>query len=86
MVVTKLEQKSNDPLEVEFMAIFRGLQLFVPLGISNIIVESDSQLAIQALIEGENSLEHYATIIREIINLSSYFQNFQFCYTIRMGI
>lgn len=86
MAATKLEQQSNDPLEVEFMAIFHGLQLFVPQGISNIIVESDSQLAIQALIEGENSLEHHATIIQEIINLSSRFQNCQFCYTNQMGI
>lgn len=32
MAATKLEQHSSDPLEVEFMAIFRGLQLCVPLG------------------------------------------------------
>lgn len=32
MAATKLEQQSSDPLEVEFMAIFHGLQLCVPLG------------------------------------------------------
>lgn len=42
MAATKLEQWSSDPLEVEFMAIFWGLQLCVPLGISKISVESDS--------------------------------------------
>lgn len=85
MVVTKLEKQSSDLLEVEFMAIFQGQQLCVPLGISKISVESDSQLAIQALMEGEISLAQHATIIQEILNLSSRFQNCQFRYTNLMG-
>lgn len=55
MAATKLEEFLDDPLAVELLAIFRGLQFCVPLSILDLVVESDSLLTIQALQEEEES-------------------------------
>lgn len=49
MVATKPEKYTDNLLEIKLLAIFQGLQLCLPMGISNLIVESDFLLAIQAL-------------------------------------
>lgn len=55
MAATKLEELIEEPLAVELLAIFWGLQLCVPLGILDLILESDYLLAIQVVREGEES-------------------------------
>lgn len=55
------------------------------LGVQTITVEIDSQLAIQAIHEGEASFTQHATIIREIIELSKRFQECKFQYANRLG-
>lgn len=42
MTASKREIEVNDHIEIEFLAILRGLQLSVHLGIKYLIVESDS--------------------------------------------
>lgn len=42
MTCSKIEDHTNDPLEIELIAIFRGLQVCLPLGIHYLRVESDA--------------------------------------------
>ncbi|XP_041021186.1 uncharacterized protein LOC121262645 [Juglans microcarpa x Juglans regia] len=42
MAISKKEQEVSDPTGVEMLAIFRGLQLSVHLGIHHLIIESDA--------------------------------------------
>lgn len=73
MATTNPEQCFNTPLKVEFLAIFRGLQLYVPLSIQTLIVESDSFLAVQVIQEEEESPAQHITLIEEILVLSKTF-------------
>lgn len=55
MVATSPELRNNDPLEVEFLAIFRGLQLCMPMGLQRVVVESDALVAIEHIKAGATS-------------------------------
>lgn len=57
----------DDPLTVEFLSISRGLQLCVLLGLEKVTVESDAQVAIHAINQGEESYTQHAIIIKEIL-------------------
>lgn len=46
---SKTENEVNDPIEIELLAIFRGLQLCVPLSLHKLILESDSLLMVREL-------------------------------------
>lgn len=59
MAETKPEELMDDPLVVELLTIFWGLQLCVSLGISKLIVESDSLLAIRVVHEVDESYVHH---------------------------
>lgn len=50
----KPEALLDDHLEVELLAIFRGVQLCVLRNISKLIVESDSLLTIRTMQKGED--------------------------------
>lgn len=63
MAATKAEKYTGDLIEIELLAIFQGLQLCLPMVISNLTVESDSLLAIQALKAGASSLIWHSNII-----------------------
>lgn len=41
MVASMLEKEVSNPKSIESLAIFRGLQLSIHLGISNLIIKSD---------------------------------------------
>ncbi|CAI9765177.1 unnamed protein product [Fraxinus pennsylvanica] len=49
MAMSKIEISVEESEEIELLAIFRGMQLCVNLGIQNILIESDSKLVIEAL-------------------------------------
>lgn len=51
MVATNFEQNLSDPHEIELLALFRGIQLHVHLGIQTLIVESDSLQIIHVIQE-----------------------------------
>lgn len=65
---------------MELLAIICGLQFCVPLGISSLVVESDSLLAIQAVIDDENFCAKYSNVVREILSLCQYFNSCSFCH------
>lgn len=62
MAATNPIQCFNTPLEIEFLALFRGLQLCLPMGVRvpnpKLIVESDSSVAERALQKREKLLMH----------------------------
>lgn len=80
MASTKLEEHRSNSLEIELLAIFRGLILCVPLGIHSLVIESDSLLAIQAISDRENSCIQYGHLIQEIQNLKHRLMHCSFQY------
>lgn len=66
MAATKLEIMVGDPLEFELLAILRGLQICLPLGLRNLEVESDSLLAVKALHDGDESIASYSHLLRVV--------------------
>lgn len=66
MAATKSEKQTGDPLEIELLAIFRGFQLCVPLGIENLKVESDSLFSIQAIDKGQSSCAQHSNLIKKM--------------------
>lgn len=79
------EASFTDPLEVELMAIFRGLQFCVPLGISDLTVESDCLVAMNVLKDGVDSVAVYNHLIAEILTLKNHFGSCRFEYVSRFG-
>lgn len=67
MVSTKPKVPIIDLLEVELLALLRGMHICAALGIPNIMVESDSLLAIQAIKEGENSYVFNSHLLKQIL-------------------
>lgn len=66
MAVIEREEHTTEPMEVELLTIFRGLQQCFRLGIQSIIIESDTLLAVQAINDGEDSCAQHSNLIREI--------------------
>lgn len=60
--------------------MFCSLQLCVPLGISELIVENDSLLAVKVVLEGEDSCILQSDVIQEILQMSSLFHSCSFQY------
>ncbi|KAF5471845.1 hypothetical protein F2P56_008611 [Juglans regia] len=56
----------NEPSTIELLAVFRGLQMCLPLGIAKLIVEFDSLLIVQELKATHESLTHVPRINGEI--------------------
>lgn len=52
---SKKESEVNDPLKVEMLAIFRALQICIPLDLNELLIESDSLIMVnEILTEGES--------------------------------
>ncbi|KAF5450764.1 hypothetical protein F2P56_031091 [Juglans regia] len=66
---TKPEHEIIDHMEVELLAVLRGLQLCLPLGIHDLQVESDALLVVQELTKGEESMSIWGSLVLEIRNL-----------------
>ncbi|XP_042954609.1 uncharacterized protein LOC122291024 [Carya illinoinensis] len=64
------EPEFSDPMEVELLAILRGLQICVPLGINDLIVETDSMLSVRALTTEGESMSPHGNLIYSILGLS----------------
>ncbi|KAF5443149.1 hypothetical protein F2P56_035733 [Juglans regia] len=79
LAVSKKGHAVNDPPDVELLAMLRGLQLCIPLGIEELILESDSLLMITQLQEKEESWSLLGNIIKETKLLMARF----YCCTIQ---
>lgn len=82
MEATKPKIMVGDRLRNELLAILRGLQLCIPLGLRTLEVESDSLLALNALKEGDELLVSYSHLLREILKLRQRFPHCSFSYMI----
>ncbi|KAG6620210.1 hypothetical protein I3842_Q075500 [Carya illinoinensis] len=74
-VASKSEPTIADPLEIELLAILRGLQLCVSLGIIALKVEYDSLLAVQELEKEGNSTTLWGGLIKEIMTMLQRYPN-----------
>lgn len=83
--VIHLEAHLADPIEVKLLAIFRGLQLCVPLGIPKLAVEIDCLVAMQALKEGVESVAAHRHLLMEILRLRKNFVVCNFNHISRLG-
>ncbi|CAI9757430.1 unnamed protein product [Fraxinus pennsylvanica] len=73
---SKPERGSMDPMEVELLAMLRGLQICLPLSIQNLQVESDSMLVVQEVTKiQDESLSIWENLIHEIRLLLNRFPN-----------
>ena len=70
-------------LEVEALAVRRGLELAVEMGFRNIVLESDSQILITALREGSYSLSSFDHIVQDIKFIASYLSSINYTHVRR---
>ncbi|KAF5450240.1 hypothetical protein F2P56_030607 [Juglans regia] len=66
------ESVVQDPIEIELLAILRGLQLCIPMGIPELIVEFDYLLSIQAIQSMEDPMSMQGNLIYAIKDLMNY--------------
>lgn len=75
MIATNIRKKGlQDPETMECLAILRGIQLCLPFGIFNLVVESDCQIVILELQKLELSHSRLGNIIQDIKLLMNRFQ------------
>lgn len=85
MAATKLEKHIDDPLEIELLAIFRGLKLCLPMDILSLTVESDSLLAILALEVGASSLVWQVVLFRKFFHFRKFLLLCNFQHVSQLG-
>ncbi|XP_042950614.1 uncharacterized protein LOC122282698 [Carya illinoinensis] len=72
---SKSEPAIADPMEIELLAMLRGLQLCVSLGITSLQVESDSLLTVQELEKEGYSTTLWGGLIQEVKSLLQRYPN-----------
>lgn len=73
MFASKKEHEVKDPTKIELLAIFWGLQLCSPLGLHELIIESDSLLMVKELQNAKDTLSLLGNLIEEIKGLMKKF-------------
>ncbi|KAF5463849.1 hypothetical protein F2P56_013977 [Juglans regia] len=73
MVANMKENGVNDPMEIELLAIFKGLQICIPMGIDELIIESDSLLIVNELIEACEPTSAWGNLVFEVKNMMKMF-------------
>ncbi|KAF5445709.1 hypothetical protein F2P56_034740 [Juglans regia] len=69
MSVSRKENEVQDSMEIELLAILRGMQLCFPMGIPELIVETDSLLSVQALQSQDELMSMQGNLISAIKEL-----------------
>ncbi|XP_041009383.1 uncharacterized protein LOC121253437 [Juglans microcarpa x Juglans regia] len=85
MAVSKSEHELHEPASVELLAMLRGLQFILHLGISKVVLKSDYLLMVEALANSEDSLSSQGNLLKEVRNLLSHFNKYQVQHVIRGG-
>lgn len=85
VAATKPEFHFTEPLEVELLAIFCGMQLCASLGPLDLLVETNCLLAVEDLTGSSNPYALYNTLILEILRLKKLFWTCIFQYVNRIG-
>lgn len=63
---SKPEHEVDGPMEIELLAVPRGLQICFPLGITELQVECDSLLVVQELNKEQDSMSIWGNLIQDI--------------------
>ncbi|XP_040987646.1 uncharacterized protein LOC121235362 [Juglans microcarpa x Juglans regia] len=74
MTTTISEIEVNEPATIELLAVLRGLQLCIPLGIPKLIIESDYLLMVQELQAAYDTFSANGNLVMEVKSLMNYFQ------------
>ncbi|CAI9762880.1 unnamed protein product [Fraxinus pennsylvanica] len=86
MAASKGEWEVADPEMIEFLAVLRGLQLVMSMGISRLVIESDCLFVVSQLNDEESiSLLPWGSIIADIRCLLSAFLDVKICHVNRLG-
>lgn len=72
-------------MEVDLLAIFKGLQFYTLLGVPKIIVETNCLLAMQALEKGVESVADHRNLLLEILRFKNKFIECTFNYVSQQG-
>ncbi|KAF5470900.1 hypothetical protein F2P56_011387 [Juglans regia] len=71
----KKENEINDPIEIEMLAILRGLHICIPLGITQFVIESDSLLMVNEVQNEGASRSLHGNLVLQIKQLMQRFPN-----------
>lgn len=80
MATTLPEVHYEDPIEIELLAMFKSLQLYVKMDIWKLMVETNCLVAVQAMEEGSKAHVSYNHLIQEILTLANSFELYKFNY------
>lgn len=69
MLASRKEDEVNDLMEIELLAILRGLKLCVPLGLHVLVVESDSLLIVNELLDAGQNLSLLGNLFYDVKEL-----------------
>lgn len=65
MAASKIENEMNDQEAIEFLAMFRDIQLYAHLDFSKLILESDCMLMVKELQEEAKSFSTLGHLLKE---------------------
>ncbi|XP_042939486.1 uncharacterized protein LOC122274515 [Carya illinoinensis] len=85
LAMSKAEHELHDPESVELVAILRGLQFILQLGIRKIVLESDSLLMVEALKANQDSLSLQGNMLKEVKNMMNCFEEKKVQHVCRSG-
>ncbi|CAI9760756.1 unnamed protein product [Fraxinus pennsylvanica] len=86
MTASKRDWEVADPEMIEFLAVLRGLQLIMPMGISHLVIESDCLLVVSQLNDVESiTTSPWGSIIADIRRLLFSFMDVTICHVSRLG-
>ncbi|KAF5471637.1 hypothetical protein F2P56_008414 [Juglans regia] len=85
MAATKKEDFVDEPATIELLAVLRGLQFFLSLGIPNLVVESDCLVVVQELQDSQESLSSNGNLIQDVKRLMQLFRNSSVQHVYRDG-
>lgn len=71
MAVIKKDTDVMEPLEIELIAILKGFQLCIPLGLQSLCIEIDSLILVQELTRSKLSNSMYENVVEGIKQLKS---------------
>ncbi|XP_042942894.1 uncharacterized protein LOC122277073 [Carya illinoinensis] len=78
MAATISETEVNDPSTIELLAILRGMQMCIPLGIPKLMVESDCLMLVNELQSSQAPSSVNSNLVMEVKNLMSCFHEVLF--------
>ncbi|KAF5454765.1 hypothetical protein F2P56_024405 [Juglans regia] len=82
---SKKENDVNDPIEIEMLAILRGLRFCFPLGISHLVIESDSLLMVNEVQSDSISRSLQGNMVQQIKQLMLRFPCCSIQHNSRLG-